>query len=159
MHDFQLHLFAMDKTLAGVLAHLGVSVTLSGGSSRDHYLYSNFISFFVQDSRYRRSPCCTMLSGKEHRPRWTERTSFGLPWWLSGKEATCQCRRHQFNPQSRKIPLAVEQLRPWVTTIGLVLWSQLLKPEHLEPMFPQKRSHRNEKPTQRNQRVGLTCHN
>ena len=22
----------------------------------------------------------------------------GLPWWLSGKESTCQCRRHSFNP-------------------------------------------------------------
>ena len=22
----------------------------------------------------------------------------GLPWWLSGKESTCQCRKHGFNP-------------------------------------------------------------
>ena len=22
----------------------------------------------------------------------------GLPWWLSGKESTCQCRRHGFDP-------------------------------------------------------------
>ena len=22
----------------------------------------------------------------------------GLPWWLSSKESTCQCRRHVFNP-------------------------------------------------------------
>ena len=21
----------------------------------------------------------------------------GLPWWLSGKESTCQCRRHGFD--------------------------------------------------------------
>ena len=28
----------------------------------------------------------------------------GLPWWLSGKESTCQCRRHRFNPWVRKIP-------------------------------------------------------
>ena len=21
-----------------------------------------------------------------------------LPWWLSGKESTCQCRRHRFDP-------------------------------------------------------------
>ena len=143
MHDFQLHLFAMDKTPAGVLAHLGLSVTLSGGSSRDHYLYSNFISFFVQDSMYLRPPCRATLSRKEHRPRWTERTSFGLPWWLSGKEATCQCRRHQFNPQSRKIPLAVEQLSPWVTATGLALWSRLLKPEHPRARVPPK-----EKPPQ-----------
>ena len=31
----------------------------------------------------------------------------GLPWWLSGKESACQCRRHKrcgFNPWARKIP-------------------------------------------------------
>ena len=22
----------------------------------------------------------------------------GFPWWLSGKESACQCRRHGFNP-------------------------------------------------------------
>ena len=31
---------------------------------------------------------------------------YGLPWWLSGKGSTCQCRRHRrpgFNPWVRKI--------------------------------------------------------
>ena len=31
----------------------------------------------------------------------------GLPWWLSGKEPACQCRRHKrhrFDPWVRKIP-------------------------------------------------------
>ena len=28
----------------------------------------------------------------------------GLPWWLSGKETTCQCRRLGFDPWVRKIP-------------------------------------------------------
>ena len=28
----------------------------------------------------------------------------GFPWWLSGKEPTCQCRRHGFNPWVKKIP-------------------------------------------------------
>ena len=27
-----------------------------------------------------------------------------LPWWFSGKEFTCQCRRSKFNPQVRKSP-------------------------------------------------------
>ena len=28
----------------------------------------------------------------------------GLPWWRSGKESACQCRRHGFeDPWSRKI--------------------------------------------------------
>ena len=28
----------------------------------------------------------------------------GVPWWLSGKEPTCQCRRLGFNTWVRKIP-------------------------------------------------------
>ena len=24
--------------------------------------------------------------------------NLGLPWWLSGKESTSQCRRYKFNP-------------------------------------------------------------
>ena len=36
----------------------------------------------------------------------------GLPWWLSGKESACQHRRHGFDPRSRKIPNASEQLSP-----------------------------------------------
>ena len=29
---------------------------------------------------------------------------FGLPWWLKGKESTCQCGRHEFDPWVGKIP-------------------------------------------------------
>ena len=29
---------------------------------------------------------------------------FRLPRWLSGKESTCQCRRHRFDPWVGKIP-------------------------------------------------------
>ena len=28
----------------------------------------------------------------------------GLPWWLSGNESACQCRRHRFDPWVRNIP-------------------------------------------------------
>ena len=41
----------------------------------------------------------------------------GLPWWLSGKESTCQCRRHRFDPRSQKIPRAMKQLSPCAITI------------------------------------------
>ena len=27
-----------------------------------------------------------------------------LPWWLSGEESSCQCRRHEFSPWVGKIP-------------------------------------------------------
>ena len=30
--------------------------------------------------------------------------NFGLPWCLSSKESTCQCRRCRFHPWVRKIP-------------------------------------------------------
>ena len=29
---------------------------------------------------------------------------WGLPWWLSGKESACQCRRRGFDPWGRKVP-------------------------------------------------------
>ena len=32
----------------------------------------------------------------------------GLPWWLSGKEYVCQCKRCGFDPWVRKIPLERE---------------------------------------------------
>ena len=47
----------------------------------------------------------------------------GLPWGLSGKESTCQCRRHRFNPQSRKIPHALVQLRLYTATLEPVFQS------------------------------------
>ena len=40
----------------------------------------------------------------------------GLPWWHSGWDSTCQRRRHGFEPWSRKIPHAAEQLSPCATT-------------------------------------------
>ena len=58
----------------------------------------------------------------------------GLPWWLSGKESTCQCRRHRFDPWSRKIPHSSEQLKPvhhsyWTREPELLSpHAQLLKP-------------------------------
>lgn len=30
--------------------------------------------------------------------------SQGLPWWLTGKEASCQCRRPVFDPWFGKMP-------------------------------------------------------
>ena len=45
----------------------------------------------------------------------------GLPWWLSGKEFTCQCRGQGFDPLSRNIPHAVEQLSLCVPTTEPVL--------------------------------------
>ena len=65
------------------------------------------------------------LVGKE-RKKWCElymiqwffitKMLTGLPWWHSGKESTCQCRGHGFEPWSGKIPHATEQLSLCATT-------------------------------------------
>ena len=36
----------------------------------------------------------------------------GHPWWLSGKDSACQCRRHGLDHWSGRIPRALEQLNP-----------------------------------------------
>ena len=63
----------------------------------------------------------------------------GLPWRLSGKESACQCRRHGFDPWSRKIPHAAVQLKPMKRNY----WCP--RPRHCAPQ--QERS-----PTRRSQR-------
>ena len=76
----------------------------------------------------------------------------GLPWWLSGKESTGQCRGHRFNPRSEKISQATEQLSPFSTTTEPTRrshWSS----QAPEPVLCNKRSHHNEKPEHCNQRV------
>ena len=52
------------------------------------------------------------------------KVNLGLPWWLSGKVAICQCRRHGFDPWLGKIPHATEQLSQSVTATEPVLWSR-----------------------------------
>ena len=51
-----------------------------------------------------------------------------------------------FDPWSWKIPHAMEQLNPQVTTTEQLHMQQLLKPVHPEPVLHSKRSHRHEKP-------------
>ena len=58
----------------------------------------------------------------------------GLPWWFSGKESACQCRRHRFNPWSEKIPHAMEQFSPCatITEPGHRNWDHTLQLPELE---------------------------
>ena len=81
-----------------------------------------------------------------------------IPWWLRGKESTCQRRRHRFKPPSGKIPHdPAEQLGPCPTTIEPVLWSleaataepmccSCWTPGAREPVLHVKRSQPDEKP-------------
>ena len=64
--------------------------------------------------------CCSPWGRKESdTTEWLNWT--GLPWWFSGEESICQCKRHGFNPSSGKIPHASEQLSQCPTTIESVL--------------------------------------
>ena len=82
---------------------------------------------------------------------------FRLLWWLRSKESACQCRRHEFNPWSRKIPHAAEQLTSCAITTESVFHSRgatssvttchsYWSPQDQEPVLSTKRSHHNEKP-------------
>ena len=70
----------------------------------------------------------------------------GLPWWLSGKESACQCRRHVIDPWTGKIPHATEQLSPCTATAEPVLWS--LGATAAEALEPKARAAQQEKPLQ-----------
>ena len=45
-------------------------------------------------------------------------THAGLPWWLSGKESTCQCRRRGLDPRSGQIPPAAGQQSLYTAATG-----------------------------------------
>ena len=68
-------------------------------------------------------------------------SQLGLPWWLSGKESTCQCGRHRFYPSSGKIPHAEEQLSPCATTVEPT-WHSYWTPRALEPALHSRSHHK-----------------
>ena len=62
---------------------------------------------------------CTEVLCTIHVNVWCEITlkeKARLPWWHSGWESACQHRGHGFEPWSRKIPHATEQIGPRATT-------------------------------------------
>ena len=73
----------------------------------------------------------------------------GLAWWHSGKESSCKCSGHRFDPWSGKIPHASEQLSPCATTTEPGkphYWAQVL--QLLNPEHPRARAPQREKPRQ-----------
>jgi len=70
------------------------------------------------------------------------RPASGLPSWCRGKESVCECGGRGFDPWSRKISLAVEQLSPCAPAT---------EPVRLEPVLCNERSHRSEKPVPSNE--------
>ena len=101
----------------------------------------------------------------DHNAKTVKHLEEGLPWWLSGKESTCQCRRHRFNPWSRKISHAVEQLNLGTTTSGLqslgsateLLCHNSQSQGAQRPRLPNKKSHHHGKPGQHNWRIAPAC--
>ena len=77
------------------------------------WTYSTVLFEFARDSicsqKYVEKLCvmtkinniCSSGRWKETRPKLVD---VGLPWWVSGRVSTCQCRRHRFYPWVRKIP-------------------------------------------------------
>ena len=62
----------------------------------------------------------------------------GLPWWSGGWESACQCRRHRFNPCSRKILQSSRQLSPCTTSYWSPrVWSLCSTREATEMSSPQ----------------------
>ena len=68
-----------------------------------------------------------------------------------GLKSACQFRRLRFDPWTRKIPHAVEQLGPGAATTEPTHARRLRKPVHPDHVFHSKRSCRNEKPAHRHE--------
>ena len=49
-------------------------------------------------------PCSRFPAKKKTGKLDMRAPAVGLPWWISGNESTCQCRRPRFDPWVRKIP-------------------------------------------------------
>ena len=60
--------------------------------------------------------------------------SWGLPWWLSGKESAYQCRGHGFSPWVGKIPRRRATKPMHYNCCSRVHGLQLLKPAGLEAL-------------------------
>ena len=105
----------------------------------------------AQKARWLQSFRVNFLTLWEHIPEKSISVQFrkvykkirGLPWWFSDLESACQCRGHGFEPWSRKIPHAAEQLSPCATTTEACAprarAPQQEKPPQWEARAPQRR--------------------
>ena len=62
-----------------------------------------------------------------------------LPWWLSGKESTCQCRRYEFNPWVGKTPLEKEMATHSSILAWRISWTE--EPDGLQSMGSRRVGH------------------
>ena len=108
--------------------------TCPGGSRADliHKLCTSVLSLWDLVWSYGTDRCKAIFSVLPN-----SEIRLGLPWWRSGWESACQCRAHGFEPWSRKIPRAAEQLGPWAT---------ITEPARLEPVLRNRRGRDSERP-------------
>ena len=67
------------------------------------------------------------------------RAIWGLPTWLSGKEATCHCRRHGFDPWVKKISLEWEMATDSSILAWKIPWTE--EPGRLQSLGSQRAGH------------------
>ena len=88
-----------------------------------HFSYSNIFHInylrHFRISTFEKKYCFVtsypLLTLRVARPVTLKYSFSGFPWWSTGWEATYQCRRHEFDHWSRKIPHAAGQLIPCTT--------------------------------------------
>ena len=68
---------------------------------REPFIYMYFLKYNYQNGELKK--------WRSYDIKWSLHR---LPWWLSGEESVCECRRHRFDPWVRKIP----QRRKWQLT-------------------------------------------
>ena len=61
------------------------------------------------------------------------------PWWLSGKDSTCHCRRRWFDPWVRKCPLEASMIIHSSILVWKTQWTE--KPGGLQSMGSQRVRH------------------
>ena len=124
-----------------ILVHMATHTSLLSLCHRWPVVLMAIWSFFP--------PCMSLkLVFQEHIVPTLELCS-GLPWWLSGKESTYQCRKQRFDSWAGKVPSAA----------GLA--KQLchpLCPCALEPVLCMKRNHCSEKSMNHYQKGAPTHH-
>lgn len=111
--------------------------------STKKYIISDDIKFFLK---------------KKKKKAWGWRS---LAWWLSGAETICRCRRHGFDPWTRRTPCDPELLSPRATIIEPVALEpgchNYWGPRTLELTLCSKRRHHGEGPVCHNWRVASAC--
>ena len=123
--------------------------------------------YFMQTEMIRKWKVAILASVKtDFKTKAIKKDTRGLPWQLSGKESACQFKRQRFNPWSRKIPHAAEQLSLCATTseparhnfwacmqqplkpAGCALWQVRAPQGEAHALQPEKSPHSREDPAQ-----------